>query len=154
MTDDDKKFFALAAEEAKQAKCLNAKCGSVIIKDGEVIGRGYNSPPQNKESQRKCTAKRDYSKKPKYDLTCCVHAEWHAIIDACKKNGSKIEGAKLYFMRVDDEGNFTGAGQPYCTVCSRMALDAGLSEFVLWHDNEAITFDAETYNLKSYDFYN
>jgi len=34
-----------ATEIAKNALCLKDKCGTVIVKDGEVIGEGYNAPP-------------------------------------------------------------------------------------------------------------
>jgi len=69
--------------------------------------------------------------KPKYDKTCCVHAEWNAILDACKANPGKLEGSTLYFMRIDEEGGFTDAGEPFCTVCSRLALQAGVAYFEL-----------------------
>jgi len=34
-----------ATEVAGGALCFRAKCGTVIVKDGEIIGRGYNAPP-------------------------------------------------------------------------------------------------------------
>ncbi|MBI2637712.1 MAG: hypothetical protein HYW88_02320 [Candidatus Sungbacteria bacterium] len=41
-----------AAEVAKKALCLKAKCGSVIVNDGEIIGEGYNAPPLDREENR------------------------------------------------------------------------------------------------------
>lgn len=49
-------------------------------------------------------------------------------------NPDKIIGARLYFIRIDDEGKPTKAGKPYCTICSKMTLDAGVKEFVLRHE--------------------
>lgn len=151
---DDKHFFRLAAEEAEGATCQRARCGSVVVaKDGALIGRGNNSPPLDDESQRMCDAKLDLTSKPKYDKTCCVHAEWNAILDACKSHPEKIKGSTLYFMRVDDKGGFTDAGEPFCTVCSRLALQSGVGHFALWNGASPKTYDARDYNLASYAYY-
>lgn len=148
-----KSFFQLAADAASDASCHRARCGSVIVKDGEVIGVGYNSPPLNDENRRTCDDKWDYNKKPKYDLTCCIHAEWRAVIDASKKNADKIDGSILYFMRIDNDGNFTNAGQPYCTTCSRITMEGGVSQFALWNDDGADIYDLAEYDSLSYAFH-
>ena len=146
-------FFQAAAEAAQKATCRRAKCGSVIVRDGIIIGEGHNAPPLNDEVRRTCDAVWDYAKKPKYDKTCCVHAEWRAVIDACKRNTDKISGSVLYFMRIDEGGNFTDAGEPFCTVCSRFTMEAGVSEFALWNDDGADLYPLVEYDQKSYEFY-
>lgn len=147
-------FFEAAAEEAKKATCLRAKCGSVVVAaSGAVIGRGYNAPPLGDESQRYCEAKFSLASKPKYDKTCCVHAEWNAVIDACKTAPEKLAGATLYFMRIDDEGNFTDAGEPYCTTCSRFTMQAGVAEFALWNGGGADIYTLVEYNEASYAYH-
>ena len=148
-----KPFFEQAADIAKGATCLRAKCGSVIVKNSVVIGRGFNSPALDDESQRLCEADMDISIKPKYDKTCCVHAEWRAVLDACKTSADKLGGSVLYFMRVDDAGNFTDAGEPFCTVCSRLTMEAGVAEFALYNDEGADIYPLSEYNRKSYEAY-
>ena len=148
-----KPYFVLAAEQATQATCQRARCGVVIIKDKDVIGVGCNAPPRGDEAQRTCNQQWDTNKKPKYDLTCCVHAEWNAILDACKHNASKLEGSRLYFMRIDADGAFTDAGEPYCTTCSRLTMESGVGEFALWNSEGADIYDAAEYNQLSYSFY-
>lgn len=143
-------FFEQAAEAARDATCLRAKCGSVIVKNSVVIGSGYNAPPLGDESQRYCTDDMDYSLKPKYDKTCCVHAEWNAVIDACKTNADKLAGSVLYFMRIDENGNFTDAGEPYCTTCSRFTMQAGVAEFALYNNDGADIYSLHEYNSVSY----
>lgn len=140
-----------AAEIAVKALCLKAKCGTVIVKDGVIIGQGYNAPPLDKEEHRICN-KEISNGKPKYDRTCCVHAEWRAIMEALKKNPDKIAGSKLYFTRVDQDGKILKSGQPYCTVCSRLALDAGISKFVLWHEEGIVEYSTDEYNRLSYEY--
>lgn len=146
-------YFELAGNVARSATCKRAQCGSVIVsKKGRIIGKGYNAPPLNDESQRACDAAYDMSKKPKSDKTCCVHAEWNAIINALKTSPGEISGSTLYFMRVDSNGEFTDAGRSYCTVCSRLALQSGIKTFGLWSGG-AQMFETKKYNLLSYDFY-
>lgn len=146
-------FFEAAARVADEATCLRAKCGSVIVKNSVIIGRGYNSPALDDESQRLCEADMDTTVKPKYDKTCCIHAEWRAVLDACKTNADKLAGAVLYFMRIDDQGGFTDAGDPFCTVCSRLTMEAGVAEFALYNSNGADIYPLNAYNLKSYENY-
>ncbi|MEK6938377.1 MAG: deaminase [Nanoarchaeota archaeon] len=145
-------YLKVAAEIALNSGCERSRCGSVIVKDNEIIGRGFNSPPGNKESQRKCSCSKDSYHKKVTDKTCCVHAEQRAIMDALRKNGDKIVGSRLYFVRLDEEGEPSRSGQPYCTICSKMALDTGISEFVLWHEQGVCVYDTEEYNLLSYQY--
>jgi len=66
-------------------RATEARCGSVIVSERNVIiGRGYNAPPLGDETQRTCDVEYHTDKKPKSDKTCCVHAEWNAIIDGLK----------------------------------------------------------------------
>lgn len=148
------KYFEEAAKVARRATCLRAKCGSVIVaKSGLIIGKGYNAPPLNDEAQRVCDIKWDKDKKPKYDKTCCVHAEWNAVIDALRNNADKIADSRLYFMRVDEQGNFIDAGEPYCTTCSRFTMQSGVAEFALWDDGAANIYTLQEYNEASYQYY-
>ncbi len=146
-------YFEEAGKTATHATCYRARCGSVIVsKDGSIIGRGFNAPPLGDELQRQCNAEYHTDKKPKSDKTCCVHAEWNALIDALKNHPDDVEGSTLYFMRIDDNNSFTEAGDPYCTVCSRLALQSGIKCFGLWNDGPQM-IDTKKYNLISYDFY-
>jgi hypothetical protein len=144
-------WFEAAAEQARLSICPGGYCGSVIVKDGRIIGLGYNG--QTDGSSERCEIVYDLSVKPKFDKTCCVHAEWRAILDACKRAGDEISGSTLYFMRVDETGDFTDAGVPYCTVCSRLALESGVGWFALWNDNGADIYDTDEYNRKSYEYF-
>ncbi len=148
-----KQYFEAAQKTAQLATCNRAHCGSVIVsKDGRIIGRGYNAPPLGDEAQRMCDVELDKSIKQNNDKTCCVHAEWNAIIDALKNHADLIKGSTLYFMRVDDAGVFTEAGEPYCTVCSRLALESGVESFGLWNQGPEM-IPTDTYNQRSYQYF-
>lgn len=147
------KYFEEAAKQARMAKCERALCGSVVVSaDNKIIGRGFNAPPLSDESQRMCSSKLDRTIKTNNDKTCCVHAEWNAILDALSSEPVKTKGSTLYFMRVNDRGEYTQAGEPYCTVCSRLALQAGVSVFGLWNSGPEM-IDTNTYNKMSYDYF-
>ena len=95
-----KLFMEACVTQALLSTCQRARCGSVIVSNGGIIGAGFNSPPGNKESQRKCICrKEDYNQKIT-DKTCCIHAEQRAIIDALKKNHRKIKNSQIYFSRI------------------------------------------------------
>lgn len=153
MGKSNEKWFHEAAQIALASLCLRDKCGSVIVKNGEIIGRGYNAPPLDDITQRTCLRDWDLVKKPKFDKSCCLHAEWRAIMDALRHHSDDILGAELYFMRLDEDGKMTRTGQPYCTVCSRLAFDAGLGKFWLWHEEGMTGYPTGEYNRLSYQFF-
>ena len=148
------KAFALAGECAKRSTCKKDFCGAVIAKDDVVIGEGWNTPAGNREDQRTCEiTEYDWMKKKKADKTCCMHAEWRAILDALRRHANDLAGSTLYFTRVDAEGSLLKSGEPYCTVCSRFALDVGIAKFALWQASGIQVFEAGEYNRRSYQFH-
>lgn len=140
------KYFQLAAAQAKWSLCLRRRCGAVIIKDGTIIGRGYNAPPQNNLEYRRCDQVLDKTAKYPTDKTCCVHAEVRAIQDVLAKEHDKLEGADLFFASVGQSGEIEFVGEPYCTICSKMALDVGIARFWLWHESGPCVYSADEYH--------
>jgi deoxycytidylate deaminase len=149
---DAQEYLNAAAQIAKGATCNRHKCGSVIVSNGSVIGTGMNSPPANNESQRRCSYQKDSYDKRVTDKTCCMHAEQRAIMDALKNNPKELSGSRLYFIRLADDSKMIRSGKPYCTICSKMSLDAGIKEFVLWHDEGICVYDTGEYNALSYQY--
>lgn len=148
------KYFDEAINIAKMATCKRSKCGAIIVKNNEIIGTGFNSPAGNIESQRRCLIKKDSYHLKVTDKTCCVHAEQRAIIDALRKNEEKLEGSKLYFIRLDDNNLPLKSGEPYCTICSKMALDVDIGEFILLQEEGVCVYDTEEYNKISFNYNN
>lgn len=146
------KYFEGAVKQAKKSTCERARCGSVIVKDGKIIAKGFNSPPAELESQRRCSNSKDSYHKKVTDKTCCVHAEQRAMIDALKNNSGLIKGADLYFIRIDKNGIKIPAEKPYCTICSKMALDLGIKNFILFHKQGIRVYDTQEYNDLSFGF--
>ncbi|OIO50608.1 MAG: hypothetical protein COV41_01110 [Candidatus Brennerbacteria bacterium CG11_big_fil_rev_8_21_14_0_20_43_10] len=144
------KLIEKAADVAKKGLCLRAKCGAVIVKYGEIIGEGYNAPPLNSEEHRTCLNEYQLPQKFKYDRTCCMHAEWRAIIDALKHKPEKLDGSRLYFTRINEE--VVKWGKPFCTVCSRIILDVGIAEVILTQQKGLCLYSADEYNKLSHQY--
>lgn len=142
-------FVNAAIIEAKKASCLRSKCGSVIVKDNLIIGRGYNNLPGDKCPQSCLKDTLKHQPLFKSDKTCCIHAEQRAIMNALK-GGHNLTSARLYFIRLDEHDTPKNAGSPYCTMCSKLALDSGIAEFVLWHKEGLTVYDTEEYNDLSF----
>ncbi|OGD69566.1 hypothetical protein A3E89_02045 [Candidatus Campbellbacteria bacterium RIFCSPHIGHO2_12_FULL_35_10] len=149
------KFIEEAKKEAKKATCQRAMCGAVIVNDGEIIGRGFNSPPCDNEHERRCDIKKNEYDQKVTDKTCCVHAEQRAVMNALRDNPQKLKGSKLYFSRFypDGEQRFLGGKiQLYCTICTKMMFDVGIEEFILPHQEGIVVYNREEYLKKSFEY--
>lgn len=145
-----RQWMERAAKVALKSPCFRHHCGSVIVQDGKLIGEGLNGPPAGQKFSR--CFKDDLPKNFKSDKTCCIHAEHRAITDALRRYPEQIAGSRLYFIRLDPKGQITKAGRPFCTICSKMALEAGLAEFTLWHEEGITVYDTDEYNKKSFEY--
>ena len=117
LTDSEERealqIMDFAAEIAKLSSCYRSQCGSVIVKDKKIIGKGYNSPPSD---MKLIYCLKDFLPADfKSDKTCCVHAEQRAIMDALQNNPEKIKDSRLYFIRIDRSGN---KSQFFFGICS------------------------------------
>ena len=143
-------WFEIAIKTAKRATCHRSKCGSIIISNSNrFIGVGYNSMPCDTVGE---CFKDSLDKTFKSDKTCCIHAEQRAIMNALRDEPGSIKGSRLYFIRLDDQDQPKKSGKPYCTICSKMALDAGIAEFVLWHKEGITVYDTKEYNDLSFQY--
>lgn len=55
-------------------------------------------------------------------------------------------------MRLDEYNGKIISGKPYCTICSKLALDVGISEFVLWHNEGICVYNTIEYNEISFGY--
>lgn len=145
-------FLEAAASEAVKASCLRSLCGAVVVVDGRIVGGGHNSLPGGAKPVVCLKEEGLLSPLFKSDRTCCVHAEVRAITNAMK-NGEDLTGAAVYFTRVSGEsGEREFSGRPYCTICSKFALDVGLGLFVLEHDYGIVAYPTKEYNDLSFAY--
>lgn len=143
-------YFDQAARVAQQSLCLRRRCGTVIVSEHEIIGSGYNAPPGDDITARRCELAIDKYKKYPTDKTCCIHAEQRAILDALRHYPDKLKGSLLYFASINESGKLLDATQPYCTICSKMALDVGVEYFLLYSKDETQKYHTKRYNQLSF----
>lgn len=122
------------------------------MRGGIVIGRGFNSPPGDLESQRRCDKKSELKPGFKSDKTCCVHAEERAILDALKNNPDELVGADMYLARLTGDSMKKEFSKPYCTICSKLILDAGIHKTIRLRPEGIVVYEAEEYNNESYAY--
>ena len=65
-----------------------------------------------------------------------------------------VVGAELNGIRIPSRNNRTSsrAEKPYCTICTKIILDVGVDEFVLWHEEGARVYDTKEYDVLSVQF--
>jgi dCMP deaminase len=118
----------LAMLASERATCPRMHCGSILVKDREVIATGYNgSIPGDAHCD---------------DVGCLVvdnhcvrtnHAEMNALVQAAKK-GHMVDGATLYVTNMP------------CTTCAKALIAAGVKRVVVFsdfHDTLATDFFAK-----------
>jgi deoxycytidylate deaminase len=147
----------IACDAAMLSLCQDAKCGAALVGvpllpdslfGGRLLSVGHNVPPAGLHNRR-CGRTEPSKRHPKADRSCCVHAEVKALWNADR---SLVEGSTLYFARVDAQGTLQPSGRPWCTGCSKLALDLGVADWVLWHEDGPRRYGAAEYNDLSHDF--
>lgn len=141
-----------AIVQARNATCARRHCGAVVVKDGVILGEGFNSPAGGDRSVVRCQCNKTQYHPKVTDKTCCMHAEVRAMLAALSRYSEKVPGATLFFASVDSNGRKLFSSHPYCTLCSKMALDIGLKEFVLWHATGITAYATAEYNELSYAY--
>ena len=144
------KFILEAVKEAEKSRCKKSKRGVVIVKDGDIIGRGHNKVTIEKFCNP--CIRENIKDNSKVELCSALHAEQVAILDAFK-HGKNLEGSRMFHIKVKN-GDIMPSEDISCTVCSRIILEAGISEFVLFHKNGFGLYSAEEFNEKSFEFFN
>ncbi|MFH0752897.1 MAG: hypothetical protein V1914_04880 [archaeon] len=154
--DETRQYMKFAAIEAGKSKCKKSQRGVVIGKAKkevrtvtieDIIGTGYNKP-LIEELCDPCI-RENIKDNSRVELCPAIHAEQMAIIKAVRP----LTGLTMYHIKVKD-GTMRTSGKPSCTVCSRIILESGISEFVLWHEEGYVAYDSEEFNKLSFDYFN
>ena len=108
-----KMYIEIAKVVAKRSEDPHTKVGAVLVKDGCIIGVGYNGVP------RHCNYTFDWNTDEKYKYV--IHAEMNAIISAARKD---MLGATLYLAGWED-GKLLDRAEP-CEICRKLIKNAGI----------------------------
>jgi diaminohydroxyphosphoribosylaminopyrimidine deaminase/5-amino-6-(5-phosphoribosylamino)uracil reductase len=130
---EDRQFLLEALKEAKNSRVVqssNQKIGSIIVKNGKIVGRGFRETMVLQEN-------------PYKDMT--IHAEHKAITEA----GNKTKGATIYntlepcFKR----SVLPGAWHPP-SPCCQLIYEAGIKKVVFVKQDENFGGGGSEYLLK------
>ena len=104
-------FIEKANEFGQFSKCVRAKMGAILVKDGEIKYSARNGHPVKTRLDHVCDRKGVVSG-TEFQRGICMHAEWNLICKASKKD---LEGGTVYI------------NAPPCTVCTRMLIQTGVN---------------------------
>jgi dCMP deaminase len=91
-------YMKAAHEAAGNSNCTRRGVGAVIVRDGEVISRGWNGVSDHYSDCRAAGCPRCIEGGPTgsgYELCICLHAEQKAIGDAAAR-GVRTQDSSLY----------------------------------------------------------
>jgi tRNA(Arg) A34 adenosine deaminase TadA len=137
---DDRTYLDTCYEYAKQTTCVKARVGALVVSAGQVVGAGYNHPPNVAflDCAKLCAGgiRQGVKSGTRLELCYAVHAEQWAIHEA----GPLAKGATLYVASFDDRWNkrlkdsSLPLGHPmhsfYCSMCARACWMAGIDRIV------------------------
>lgn len=143
------KYTQIAAEEAKKSTCKKSQRGATIVKKYNVIGVGFNKVTDEKYCNP--CIREDIRDNSRVELCSANHAEQLAILDALRK-GNDLGGSRLYHAKIKD-GEIIPSDDVSCTVCSRLILESGISEFVLLQTSGFALYSSEELNRLSFEYF-
>ncbi|MHA2105069.1 MAG: deoxycytidylate deaminase, partial [Candidatus Hodarchaeales archaeon] len=120
-------FLKLAAAQAKKSTCKKSQRGAIIVRDGKILGMGYNKLVDRDDCDP--CIRENIKDNSRAELCYAVHAEQVAILDAFKKYNDP-KGSRIYHIKVKD-GEMKPSEDISCTICSKIVLATGISEFAL-----------------------
>ncbi len=138
-------YMELAFREARNSVCKKAQRGVVIVKNNEIISKGYNKPL----IEEYCCLRDKIHDNSKIELCSAVHAEEMAILKS-PRNG--LVGATMYHIKVKNR-EMVPSGKPSCPSCGKSVLYSGIKEFVLWHKDGYYIYNSEEFNRLSIEYF-
>jgi dCMP deaminase len=105
----DNFYMKLAMETANLSYCERAKVGCIAVKDGNILGFGFNGTPSGHEN---CCEENGKTK----DLV--IHAEQN-LIAKCARDGVALRDATVFCTLTP------------CIMCAKLLIQCGISRLVI-----------------------
>lgn len=128
--------FGTAVSEATLSPCAKSRRGAVVFKDGQILGKGNNSPKDDKF----CIPPICYPICSEY----CDHAEANALKDAISK-GRDVEGASMFHIKVKGRAPVV-SDDLSCLKCSTLVCEANIGEFILYQSSGFVAYPTEEFD--------
>ena len=116
--------MTIATDVSRRSTCLRRQVGAVLVVERRLLATGYNGAPSGVAHCDEVGCLREQMEVPsgqRHELCRGLHAEMNAIVQAAR-HGVCIEGATLYTTH-----------HP-CSMCAKMAINAGVRRIVCRED--------------------
>ena len=140
-----RQYMEIAAMEAEKSTCTKSKRGVLIVKNNTIVSTGHNKPTI--EGLCNPCVRENIHDNSKYELCSAIHAEQMALISGLYPN---FINARMYHIKVKN-GEMRVSRKPSCSICSRMILESGISEIVLWQKEGYVVYNPTEFNLMSFE---
>ena len=120
----DEYFLRITEQVAERSTCLRRHVGAILVKDKRILATGYNGAPRGLRHCEEVGCLREQLGAPpgeRHELCRGLHAEQNAFLQAASF-GVSSEGATLY------------ATVYPCSLCAKMAVNAGVQRIVTMGD--------------------
>lgn len=123
----DDYYLNIAKAVSKRSTCIRRQYGAIIVKNGEIIGTGYNGSARGTENccdRGVCMRTGHAHNDGDYRECPAVHAEMNCLVSVARKDAM---GATLY-LHGEEDGKSVDADP--CPICKRLIINAGISRLV------------------------
>ena len=114
MKDPRSLWFDISHRFAEQSRCKTRQVGCIIVRDGHLIGEGWNGAPEGSSCEH-CPRCRGGAVPTgaALDRAICTHAEANAI-GYCSRRGVATQGADMYLTTSP------------CMECAKLIVASGI----------------------------
>lgn len=120
----DEYFLRITKEVAGRSTCMRRQVGALLVRDKRILATGYNGAPRGLRHCYDVGCLREEQNVPsgeRHELCRGLHAEQNAFLQAASF-GVSSEGSTLY------------ATVYPCSLCAKMAINAGVKRVVTLGD--------------------
>ena len=113
-------YMKEAIKQSEMSTCLRRRVGAVVVKDGRIIGKGYNNQVGGIKPCTEIGCIRD-----NYDLRhgerrelCRYICAEQVIISEAARRGESLDGGIIYITSYP------------CSICAKMLVSAGIKKII------------------------
>lgn len=116
----DEYFLGITQQVARRSTCLRRQVGAILVRNKRILSTGYNGAPKGIKHCEEAGCIRKELNVPsgeRHELCRALHAEMNALLQAATF-GVSTEGSTLYATIYP------------CSLCAKMAVNAGVKRIV------------------------
>lgn len=114
------KYMEEAIRQSNMSTCLRRRVGAVIVKDNEIIAKGYNNQTGGIKPCTELGCIRDKLNIPRGERReiCRYICAEQVVITEAARSGKALDGACIYITSYP------------CSVCAKLLISAGIKKII------------------------